>query len=244
MDSDIIALIKSLGFNDKESKIYLALLELGQSNVSLISNTAGIKRPTAYLILEELTKLGYVTEVLEKNKKVYQAVDPSIILIKKRTELKNFAEMIPLLETMQNKNTDKPQISYFATKAGIWNIYESLNFVKEAFYISSYQKINEHFPGKVDEWIRGYQKKHYKVNAKHLISNHAGEIEFGKKFKDAGQQIRVLPKEFDTDLVLTENKIAISSLGENPFLILIESSSLAKSLKPLLEIIWQASKEI
>lgn len=33
-------------------------------------------------------------------------------------------------------------------------------------------------------------------------------------------------------------------LEEEPFLVLIESEKLAKSLKPLFEVIWEASKEI
>ncbi len=244
MNEDLTSLIESIGFKEKESQIYLALLELGKANVSQVSHFSKIKRPTAYLILEDLLEKGYVTQIPGKKIIEYQAVDPAIILIKKRTELRNFSEMVPYLQTLHNKGGEKPKIHYVDNKEGIWNIYESLNYEKEAFCISSYKKINEHFPGKVDHWIKGYKKKNYKVNARHLIPNDPKEFAFGEKFKEAGQNIRVLNKNFDTDIVITESKLSISSLEENPFLVLIESKRLARSLKPIFEIIWENSQKL
>lgn len=243
MNEDITTLLKSIGFKDKESKIYCALLELGKSNVSQISKLSQIKRPTAYLILEELTKNGYVTQNPGSIKQ-YQAVDPSIILLKKKTELKNFSEMIPFLQTLHNKRNEDPQIHYVDTEEGILSIYESLNYVKEAFFISSYKKINEQLPGKVDQWINGYKHKDYKLNGKHLIPDDPTEIAYGEKFKQAGQDVRLFPKKFDTDLALTEDRLCISSLGDNPFLVLIKSKKLALSLKPIFEMVWEGSKTL
>jgi len=244
MNEDLLPLIESIGFKEKESQIYLTLLELGKANVSQIARNSKIKRPTAYLILEDLLQKGYIAEMPGKKVLEYQAVDPAVILIKKKTELRNFSEMIPFFQTLRNKDNQKPHISYVDNKEGIWNIYESLNYEKEAFCISSYKKINEHFPGKVDHWIKGYNKKSYKISAKHLIPNHPNEFFYGKRFKKAGQNVRLLSKKFDTDIVLTESKLSISSLGEDPFLVLIESKKLAQSLKPIFEIIWEASLEL
>jgi len=154
--------------------------------------------------------------------------------------------MLPLLQTLHNKGKQRPKIHYVETKEGIEGIYESLNYAKEAFYVSSYKKLHEHFPKKVEEWIKSYGKGMYKVDAKHIIPDDPEELKFGKDYAQAGQKVRVLPKQkkFDTDIVLTENKLSVSSLEEEPFLVLIESEKLAKSLKPLFEIIWEASREI
>ena len=44
----------NLGLNEKQAKVYLALLQLGQAGVTAVAEKAGTKRPTTYLILEEL----------------------------------------------------------------------------------------------------------------------------------------------------------------------------------------------
>lgn len=238
--------IESIGFRPKESQIYLALLELGTGTVSQIAKIAELKRPVTYVILEGLIEQGYVTQVPGGKINRYQPVDPSAILIRQKTNLKNFSEMLPLLQTLHNKGKQRPKIHYVETKEGITNVYESLNYAREAFYISSYKKLHEHFPKKVEQWIEDYGKGIYKVDAKHIIPDDPEELKFGKAYAQGGQKVRVLPsqKNFDTDIVLTENKLSVSSLEDEPFLVLIESEKLAKSLKPLFEIIWEASREI
>lgn len=246
MDNDLLKTIESIGFRPKESQVYLALLELGTGTVSRIAKTAELKRPVTYIILENLIGQGYATQVPGGKINHYQAIDPSAILIRQKTNLKNFSEMLPLLQTLHNKGKQRPKIHYVETKEGIESIYESLNYAKEAFYVSSYKKLYDHFPKKVDQWIEDYRKGLYKVDAKHIIPDDPEELKFGEEYSRGGQKVRVLPsqKNFDTDIVLTENKLSVSSLEEKPFLVLIESEKLAKSLKPLFEIIWEASREI
>ncbi|HWQ59645.1 MAG TPA: helix-turn-helix domain-containing protein [Candidatus Fimivivens sp.] len=244
MNNDLAKLIESIGFSEKEAQIYLTLLESGKAGVSTVSKRSGIKRPTTYVILEELAQKGYAT--LSPGKKIlsYQAVDPSVILIQKRTDLKNFAEMVPFLQTIGNKGGAAPKIHYIADKEGILNMYESLNFAKESLCISSYAQIDAQFPGIVDFWIKGYEKKSYKTTVKHMIPDSPNDLAFGKRFKAAGQDVRVFPRAFDTDIVITENKVALSSLSDTPFLVLIESEKLARSLRPIFDLVWEAGSEL
>ncbi len=61
MDSKLIAQIKSnLGFSEKKAKIFLALLQLGETNVIEIAQKAKLKRTTVYNILPELVDEGLV----------------------------------------------------------------------------------------------------------------------------------------------------------------------------------------
>ena len=51
------------GFSEKEAKVYLALLELGEGNIAKITQKSGIKRATVYLEIEALKSKGYVSLV-------------------------------------------------------------------------------------------------------------------------------------------------------------------------------------
>ena len=52
--------LENLGLSEKEAEIYLALLELGTGTVVEVAKKSGVKRPTAYLVLDELKKMGYI----------------------------------------------------------------------------------------------------------------------------------------------------------------------------------------
>ena len=50
-----------IGLNEKEAKVYLASLELGQSAVQGISSRSGVNRATTYFIIEGLTAKGLIS---------------------------------------------------------------------------------------------------------------------------------------------------------------------------------------
>ncbi len=58
------SVLQAAGLTDKEARIYLAALELGQAPVLRIAQKAGIKRPTAYVTLGELQAKGLEPEAV------------------------------------------------------------------------------------------------------------------------------------------------------------------------------------
>lgn len=58
---EIADVLQKIGLQQKESAVYLALLELGTADVSGIAKKAGIKRPTCYLVLDDLKNRGLVS---------------------------------------------------------------------------------------------------------------------------------------------------------------------------------------
>ncbi len=247
MDQDLVKLLEQTGFTQKEAEVYLALLELGQGNVTEISKVTGLKRSIIYVLLEGLIKRGYANEVPNKKINTYHALDPSVILTQLRTTTKNFSEMLPMLRTLHNKGKVRPKIIYHETKEGILNVYKEMNEAKDAFFISSYEKIDKVFPKVIDEWINNYRKGLINLQrGRHLVSNNEFNREIMRKFKELNQEVRYLPdvKDFSMDFTLYDNKLDITSLEEEPFIVVIESESLVNSIKPIFEIAWKSGKEI
>ena len=54
-------LLKNSGFLDKETAVYLAILEMGRGTVAEISRKACINRSTGYVILDSLAGKGLVS---------------------------------------------------------------------------------------------------------------------------------------------------------------------------------------
>lgn len=246
MDTGLAKLLEQSGFTEKEAKVYLALLELGKGDVSDIAKIAELKRSIIYVLLEGLMKRGYASELPNMKINTYQAADPSVILNRLKTTTRNFSEMITFLQTLHNKGKKRPKITYHETKEGIWNVYQEMNQSKEAFFISSYEKINRVFPGAIEEWINLYKRGIIPLKAKHLVANNPFDLDVMRKFSRISQEVRYLPeiKEFNMDFTIFKNKLAITSLEDNPFIVVIESESLINSIRSIFEIAWKSGKEI
>ena len=60
MESEINNIMKDLGFNEKEIKVYLSLIKNESLTAMEISQEARIDRTTTYDILESLEKKGFI----------------------------------------------------------------------------------------------------------------------------------------------------------------------------------------
>jgi len=247
MDNDLVKLLESSGFTPKEAQVYLALLELGQGGVTDIAKISGLKRSIIYVLLEGLLKRGYISELPNQKINTYQAVDPSFILNQLKTTARNFSEMLPIFKTLGSNGKTRPKIRYYDTREGILKIWDGeMNYAKDAFFISSYQRIEECFPGKITEWTEKAKKGIINTGFRHLISGNPFEKELAEKFLKINQKVRILPDLRNTsmDFTIFDNKLAITSLEDDPFIVVIESESLVNSIRPIFEIAWAKGREI
>src|SRR3989339_1421532 len=73
---DVVQILKKLGFDEKDTRIYLILLSLGPSPVRKIAQATGINRGTTYDILKHLMKSGLVVYYHKEKKQYFTAEDP------------------------------------------------------------------------------------------------------------------------------------------------------------------------
>jgi sugar-specific transcriptional regulator TrmB len=105
-----IIILKKLGLDEKEIKIYLKLLEYGTISVRRLAELVKLNRGTTYDILKHLQKIGLVSYYYQEKKQHFAAKDPEKLLEipKNRTqeikEIKNgILELIPELKSIQAK---------------------------------------------------------------------------------------------------------------------------------------------
>ncbi|NTV41617.1 MAG: hypothetical protein HGA61_05110 [Candidatus Moranbacteria bacterium] len=246
MDNDLIKLLEMTGFTEKEAQVYLALVELGTGNVTDISKTTKLKRSIIYVILEGLMKRGYASELPNLKINTYQATDPTVILSQLKNVAKNFSEMLPMIRTLGSNGKSRPKISYYDTKEAILKIWDSMSFEDEVFFFYSCERSERYFHGITDRWVKSYNKKIYPIGNYHLLPNNKNEVRMAQKFLAVGEKVRFLDdfKDMNMDFTLYGNKIAITSLEENPFIVVIESEELVKSIRPIFEIAWAKGKEV
>lgn len=130
---DVVQILKKLGFDEKEIRIYLILLSLGPSPVRKIGQSAGVNRGTTYDILKSLMKSGLVAYYHKEKKQYFVAEDPTKLsdhLDGRMQEIKHLKEkiqgIIPELQSLYNRGGGKPVARYYEGFMGVRNILQDV----------------------------------------------------------------------------------------------------------------------
>ncbi|MFQ5621311.1 MAG: helix-turn-helix domain-containing protein [Candidatus Nanoarchaeia archaeon] len=73
--------LEHLGLTPGESKVYLALLQLGPSSAGPIIEKSGLQNSVVHLCLNTLKDKGLISYVRKGRARIYQAADPENFLL-------------------------------------------------------------------------------------------------------------------------------------------------------------------
>lgn len=117
--------LQALGLSEKEAKVYLAALELGQAPVQKIAAAAKLPRPTCYLQINTLSQRGLMTSVEEGKKRLFIAEPPEALLTlfqheaeEVKTKQEALAHMLPELKSRMTGD-DLPKVRLYEGLEGL-----------------------------------------------------------------------------------------------------------------------------
>ncbi len=96
----------SIGFNDKDAEIYLALIKSEKAGILDLMKKTSIERRTIYDVLERLIQKGWASYFEENNKKYYLATNPELILKDLEQRNQEFEKIIPNLKSLKEKSSE------------------------------------------------------------------------------------------------------------------------------------------
>src|SRR3989344_7982952 len=73
-------ILQDIGLTEGESKVYMALLELGTTTTGPIVKKSGISASKVYEILNRLAEKGLVSHIIKASTKYFRAADPERII--------------------------------------------------------------------------------------------------------------------------------------------------------------------
>lgn len=237
--------LKNLGLEDKETRAYLALLELGEASILAISQKSGLKRPTTYLIVRSLEEKGLLSRVMRGKKIFFTPQHPQKLVTETELRLKELREVVPQLESLFRQKSGRPRIMIYEGKEALDRAYDEMFVVKgEVVFMSTIKFSLELFP-------RTFKKFQYiTFSEKFRMRELVDESEEGKKyveeFRGPYRTIRFIPKEFlpfEIDLGVFGNRILITSVKKEFFTVSIESDEISRAFKVIFDIMWQTAKE-
>lgn len=118
--------LKEIGLNEKEAKVYLAALELGEATVQEIARKSGVKRPTVYLEAESLKQKGLISTIKKTKKTLYYAENPRVIETILDEKKRRLLGIMPGLLSITNLLDKKPIIRFFEGREGVKEVYKDI----------------------------------------------------------------------------------------------------------------------
>lgn len=239
---------EKIGLSPRETQVYLALLERGQSTGYEISKHLGEKRTTIYYTLEELRKKGLVLKTPHASKHYFTARHPQEVAAEAHKRANELDSLLPYLSGLI-KDGERPKLTYYEGIDGFDKIIEEseplmLGQNVDGFYmykptISDHQRTTfiHHLDrlGKSGATWRGITQDvpSTRQYEQELNSNFA----FTFKFLPPD----IYPMQSSMEAFGNYTRILSRDLGQN---ILIENKEVANAVRIIFNIMWNCSEFI
>jgi len=237
----LISTLQQIGLNEKQAKIYLACLELGETSIKEISKKSKVKRTTIYDFIDDMVNSGFIKQTIRGKKKIYIAADPDElkIIIKKKEAL--LAQILPQLNSISNTIKSRPKIWFYNGIEGLKEVYaDTLNYPGEILAIGGEDIVNEVSL----DWILAYIRK--RVKKRISVRGIVAKTDLLKKeiIAKNKEQLRITkiidPKKFPFPIEINiygGKRVFFVSANEQAAVI-IEGVEIYKAMKSFFELAW------
>jgi sugar-specific transcriptional regulator TrmB len=235
-------LLRDFGLTENEIKVYLKLLETGETTASRLSKVAGIDRHNAYDVIEKLAERGLVCLVKKDGTRYYKPL-PAVrfidILNEREEQLsamkKKFSEIVPFLSRPSSQKPAEPyDINILVGTDGLKTLFnDQIREGKAVFVINTQPQL---FENRMKFFIAAdsRERKKKKVRLNVLTAN-------GVKFYDKLPLtvVRYLPDEYASSVNFSVygDNLALTLLSE-PVVLLIRNKELASTFLNYYKLLW------
>ncbi len=249
--------LTELGLNKAEIGAYLATLDIGSGSASGIAKVAGLNRVTAYEALKRLSAKGFVKIRAKKNNrtKYFVPMEYSDIVARLESKQEAVTDLLKRAESLKNEfeanfssAEDKPVVLFYEGVDGVREVLNDTlkNKPREILSFSSVESIEYSFG---EEFLNNYWERRtaLAIPTRGIIPKTERAM---KEFSTERNQkelrtVRFLPPDlynFKNEIDIYADRIGIMSLSKGrEHGIIIQSRSIAESMKAVYETLWQMS---
>jgi sugar-specific transcriptional regulator TrmB len=267
---DLIQKLKSLGFNEYESKIFIALIKGRNMSVPDIAKSAKIRRTDVYDIMKSFVEKGYCNEIETNRVLMYEMIDPDVILDKlelkaqKENEkhLSNLKDTFKELKPLYGTEKDDKSLNIELIRGyNLHRVQKFFNLIKNSRKeIHLMIRMEIHISEEIDEtaarFIKscGIIKSIYEVNSNFKIKKNDRWVECSDKdlqkvfygFEKYGEQLRLSRSKvpnlaiFDRETVFL-NVIDKTMKKSNEADIIFRNKDFAETMIEMFDRAWEKS---
>lgn len=243
-------LLHYLGLSPSQATTYLKLIEKGELTPPAVARLTGESRTNAYMILQRLEELGLVEKIETAKKLKYQPLNPIALerLAEERraetVEVENkIKHSMPQMLSYYYSFTEKPGIRLLQGPEGLKEIYkDTLRTKKDIYFLRTPSEVKT----LGDEYFSRYKQKRAQLG----ITTHAFTQDTPQARKYATDdklnkmaRIWIKPESYDAPVEINVygDKVAFLSYGEEIMGVIVQSPSVAESLRQILKLMGKNS---
>ncbi len=241
MDTSIL---EDIGLTNGEIKVYLALLELGETTAGPVKKKTKLQNSVVHLCLGNLLDKGLISYVEKGKRRYYTATEPDKLLGFLDEKRRRLQDLLPELIKKQ-KEKSKYKVNIYEGRKGLKAIHEDiLNELKqgeEFFVLGAPKEANEEF----EPYFIDFHKRRIKLGIKLRIIYKQEAKKYAKKRKEMQfSKIKYLPDNLTSPVWTTiyKNKTILFVVGDILLGIVIENNSITKNFKEYFELLWKLAK--
>lgn len=234
-------ILSKAGLSRNEAKVYLVLLESGESLASRIAKETNLNRSLVYRILEDLIKKGFVGYVIKENRKYFNAASPNKLLDIIKENEREIKKIIPELLKVKKPVGKAPEVEVYSGKEGMKTVLEDvLRTEKEVLVFGA----KSDFANKLIYYHPNWHRRRVKLKLKMRALFEHGQKITKELIKLSHTEIKILPEELKSKIMFAVfgNKVAIELWFNYPTTILIEDSNVANGFRNYFKFLWKQSK--
>lgn len=240
---DISEALSVLGLNDKQVAIYTALLQLGRGSAYSVADKAGIKRPTAYVILRELIDKGLAERVPRVRKQMYRPISPEQAFGVAEEKLSLAKEKLPELLAMKKGADTKVNVLYFEGLKGLKQVMEYKRDEDKGKEILGFYATSTNLPTELTDYFADWNNKNARrhITMRGIVPDHESLQLYREQDRKHGRNMKIVSHaEFSSEVAIdiSERIVRIHDY-KNLQGIAIENADVAKTMREIFEMVWK-----
>lgn len=246
--NDLVDNLKRFGLAEKEAKVYLACLEIGDSVASEIALKSDLPRTLVYDILERLIDVGLISYAIKNNKKYFRAADPHELQQILEEKQEALGDILPhLIKLQKMKGVKRPKVEIYEGKEGMKTVMNDIlrSRVKEFLAYGSSKSSFPVIPAFMEEWHarRARQKVFMRVIYNDSLEARQRVKQYIQTFKQAEYRFMPIKVHSPTATLIYDHKVILQSWTKEPFAVVIENEEMAENQRRYFEELWKIAKK-
>ncbi|MBY0310151.1 ArsR family transcriptional regulator [Patescibacteria group bacterium] len=247
MPRTLIEKLLELGLTDKESAVYIALIQAGEMTAEQAATLTKLNRSTTYVQLKQLIERGLVSTFKRGKKTFFAAESPSNLLriVEQRREVVAQQELelkviVTDLLKVYGKVVERPSVRVFEGKEGLVSMRSAILDQKtpEMRAVTSVDHMRRIFS---KEELMQFTERREKNGTKSMVIY---SLEKGDDFTPLKLQTfkRVSKKDlpFSCDVYIYGDFVSFASTDNQIVGVTIASAAIASTIKALFETAWRS----
>jgi len=229
--------LQNYGLSEKEIKVYVNLLALGQSTANTIAKKANLNRVTCYDVLKYLQEKGLVSYAIKSKVKYYESAPPKKFIGDLKEKQEMIKQVLPNLEALKQSAIQKPTTEIYQGIAGLKTILEEV--IKEAKETEFIADVN--FMDSLEFYFPHFikRKRKQKIFSRVITTDCKRMRNYKKKAPKTSVNIRFIKQNLPTTKIIYGNKIAILTFNkESSIGLLIKNKDIAETEKRMFNLLW------